>query len=736
MPRMSKPRTDRTLDYQSPRAVLSSRPIWERRGALIGAFAVITAITAIAFAGGGVASLFYRLLTDGVLVAAWLVAAWGIGALLPLPSVEGRGEGALDGGVHQTAKGTSATVGATLTPALSQGERGRECALRCVTSVSLGLGIIGLLTLGLGLAGNFSQVTAAIIVVVGLVAAAMRWMKGRRSNKRIEAVPAIAWLILLASPFLGFSFVAALLPPGVLWGDEPNAYDVVEYHLQVPREWFEAGRLTPLEHNVFSYFPFNVEMHDLLAMHLHGGAFEAMYLAQFMHLAFGVLSVVAVFAVVRSMTSLTGAIIAALAFVAVPWTTLLSTIAYNETGLLLYGALAIGWAMRSLTSSRPLRSMLVAGALAGLAAGVKLTAVPLLCLALPAVVLIVSIVPTRQNRIRLKQAVIGCLGFGLMAAVLFAPWAIRNVIWTHGNPVFPEAQSVFGPAHFSAVQSERWAIAHSPRADQRSFGERSTAFVQQIITDWRYGFAILPLGVVAVVLGVRRREMQLLLLMLLAIAGFWLGFTHLQGRFFVLAVPCVAIALGLLDAKPIRVALAAIMPIAAMVGLALVMQRWNELAQSFATRTNGLAMTSLLGFEKFNRLDMLGLPPLQTDQTLYLIGDAEAWMYQVPMKQLRYRTVFDVRTDDESSILEAWSRDWPMDGSSLIAVDPGSLARFHDTYRGIPQLKQPLPGGEGLQVFNKDQFDELLKRDAGASMPASQQSQALPTPSAPGPVRH
>ena len=74
----------------------------------------------------------------------------------------------------------------------------------------------------------------------------------------------------LAMPFLGLSTLAATVPPGPLWQDEPAGYDVSEYHLQVPREWYQAGRITPLQHNVFSYMPMNVEVHDLLARHRRG----------------------------------------------------------------------------------------------------------------------------------------------------------------------------------------------------------------------------------------------------------------------------------------------------------------------------------------------------------------------------------------------------------------------------------------------------------------------------------
>ena len=88
--------------------------------------------------------------------------------------------------------------------------------------------------------------------------------------------------------------------PGLLWKPgEPHGYDVVEYHLQAPREWYEAGRIVPLRHNAFSFFPFNVEMHYLLAMHLEGGPYKGMYLCQLMHLAMMVLVVLATWAFAR-----------------------------------------------------------------------------------------------------------------------------------------------------------------------------------------------------------------------------------------------------------------------------------------------------------------------------------------------------------------------------------------------------------------------------------------------------
>ena len=94
-------------------------------------------------------------------------------------------------------------------------------------------------------------------------------------------------------------------------------------------------------------------MNYLLAMHLRGGLRgRGMYLAQLMHVAYVVLSVLAVYGVAghlwRSSTTertTFPATIAAVAAASVPWLTLLAPMGYNEGALLLYGTLAIGWAI-------------------------------------------------------------------------------------------------------------------------------------------------------------------------------------------------------------------------------------------------------------------------------------------------------------------------------------------------------------------------------------------------------
>jgi hypothetical protein len=607
---------------------------WDQRRLAVPVCAVICVICMCVYAGPGLVEVAYRLLTDGVFLLLWLVAAYGIGSLVPM---------------------------------------GAAGALRLVTKVAIGLGAMSLLTLALGLSGVLNRAIAFALVGAGVALSLARLLRGRDaiSNRLREWWHGRAgwgWLWALVMPLLAIALVGALVPPGVLWGDEPNGYDVVEYHLQVPREWYEAGHITALHHNVFSFFPFNVEMHYLLAMHLRGGPWAGMYLAQLMHVGFVALSVVAVLAVARSLGG--NGTIAGVCAAATPWLALLAPVAYNEGGLLLYGTLATGWTLLALRDpEQRIAAMAIAGAMTGLAAGVKLTAVPMLLLPLP-VALVVIAAARRQV---VGRAILAAVGFGIVATLVFAPWCARNVAWA-GNPVFPEGQSVFGRAHFTEAQSERWKAAHSPRADQQSVAARCAAAWEQIAIDARYGYLLIPLAIACAALAYRRPETWLLAALLLLLTVFWLGFTHLQGRFFVLAVPVAALLIAQVRGRAL-LATGAAAALLAVIGFAVVHPR----ASAYLHEKH---LNQVLGIEA---IDEFMIPPVAkdapADATLVLVGDAKAFCYRRAMSRLRYRTVFDV--DGGDNWLTAW-RGEPAGDRTIVLIDPAELARFGRTYRNLP----------------------------------------------------
>ncbi|MBC8109400.1 MAG: glycosyltransferase family 39 protein [Anaerolineae bacterium] len=620
------------------RARLSLVDALSRRGIICAACLAIVVITIILLAEPVLPVVVFRLIVDGGLCLVWLAAAVGWGAV-----------------VQRLAK---YQIGINL--------------LDFVNSAALGIGLLSLIVLGLGLGGWLNRITAWALVGIGI--APLLVTLGKRafdwpSAKEWFAEPSPwSWLWIFAMPVLGIALVAAFVPPGILWGDEPHGYDVVEYHLQVPREWYEANRIVPLEHNVFSYMPMNVELHYLLAMHLRGGPWNGMYLAQLMHLSLTALSVLAVLALARDPAGPPAATVGALAMAVAPWLLLLAPIAYNEGGLLFFGAMSIGWAWRALRDPDQAnwKCWALAGAFAGFACGTKLTAVPMLLIGIPAAAIVAQLIS--RSKIDLRS--IGT--FLITAIVTFSPWLIRNRIWA-GNPVFPEAMSVLGRAHFTEDQQERWRRAHSPPESQRSISARLKASWEQIAIDWRYGYALLLAGAFGIAV-VRRREAWFLLMLLSIFFVVWIAFTHLQSRFFVLAIPVAAIATASgLRAKPQLLVPAAInFAIFAVLGVMNIHFQYMMRDPIQTGRLTAMIEAKALGAEDLNPEEAASV---SADLTLVLVGDAKAFFYSKPMTTLRYRTVFDVSPEGDQSIIDAWAGKNVPEGAVML-IDPVELQRM------------------------------------------------------------
>lgn len=694
-------------DYRSAGADRLVRPPLkqdQRRFLLLAALAVF-ALALFAFAGEAWAMVIFRLLADGPFLLLWLLAAAGVGSVVPLPAARAAdasidttsadGPSGDDAGVVPTA--ARATDADSTDVLLAAVPATQTSPLRIVTATALGLGAFSLGTLGLGLAGALNTVTAYAMLAAGLAGGAITLVRARRAmtmaggpdhpvHDWLRAPAGWHWLWLIVVPTLTLAVVAAMVPPGLLWNPEdPHGYDVVEYHLQIPREWYEAGRIVPLEHNVFSFFPFNVEMHYLLAMHLRGGPWAGMYLAQLMHAAFVALSVAAVFAVAGQLTASRGApVVAAVAAAAAPWLLLLAPVAYNEGGLLLYGTLAVGWAIAALGAARGrLGAFAVAGAMAGLASGAKLTGVPMLLIAVAGVAAVVMVLFRRRlPGNALAGAVAGPAVFVLTGLLVFSPWLIRNQVWA-GNPVFPEAMPLLGRGHFSPVQVERWQRAHRPRDDQQSAAARVVELGKQVVGDWRYGFVLLPLALVAAMPSYRRPAALLLFLLLVGLTVFWLAITHLQSRFFVLGIPLAALLLATVRWRPWPA-------VGAVLFGSLV--AWGWVAAYRPVRV--FVQAGVLGVDEPSLLLPLVLPDYVIQRAapadrIVLVGDAKAFWYPFEMRRLRYRTVFDVDTSGGAGVIEAWrGKGWAP--GELVIVEPGELGRFSATYYGIPPLPEPM----------------------------------------------
>ena len=577
--------------------------------------------------------------------------------------------------------------------------------LLVASGAGVGLGLLVTGSLALGLAGLLNVITGwglvALLGVLGVVDlrrtlalfAAQRGRSELADSSRLST-----WTWLLAAPALGVALVAATVPPGLLWGDEPNGYDVTSYHLQVPREWHDAGRITPLDHNVFSHMPLGQETLVLLQMHQLGGPHAAMYAAQITSVLLTILAALAVAGAVRGDDG-SNALAVALAGVltaTLPWTTVLAGIAYNEPHLLLASALTAAFLIRTLTAEQPWRPALLAGLFAGLGVAAKLTAAPMLVVAGGGATLLVMLVARRP-----KAALTATVAFAGGSLVFSLPWLVKEAVWT-GNPVFPLATGLFGDGGWSAEQIERWRRAHALAADQSRFAR----LFGELLWSGAYGWIFWPAAFVAgaATMIVRRDgRAGLLLIWLFAMLTVWLAATHLQGRFFVAAVPAGATLIGLafshLRGTTLKVATIAV----AVLSLGWTANVGVRLAGRLPAFDD--PSVTLLGQRSLSFLTPPDLPTDLTNRTVYLVGDARAFNYE--SGDVHYKGVFDVPPADGA--LAAWLGDalQTAPDDALVVIAPSEVARLSRTYR-TPPLEVELPADHTTVTLTMRQVRSLL----------------------------
>lgn len=419
----------------------------------------------------------------------------------------------------------------------------------CVRA-TLGLGLLAWMTLGLGVAGVLSRAAAWGVVGGGLaILAATRAREQRAcmaapSDSPPAAIPPFAWLMLapLVVP-LAVAICGASLPPGVVWDSEGRGYDALIYHLGGPREYYDAGRISFLPHNVYTSFPQQVEMLSLLLMNLAGGVLPGALAAQWLHAAFGGLAVAALAA--WSPSGAPRLVVVALA-ASTPWIAHLACLAYVELAVLFFAAVAAGVLLERFDGAaaggaRPWRDALAAGLCAGLAGGAKYTALAFVAAALCAAWLIAARAD-RGTRWR------GALAFAAGVVLAFAPWIARNVAFT-GNPVFPFAYAWFGGAAWSPEQDAQWARGHRPPPSHDSMTGRLRLARDELLASEMYGpapklggaaapLALAPLlALGAVALRTAARPAAMLWLWAIFIVATWAMTTHMPGRF---ALPALA----------------------------------------------------------------------------------------------------------------------------------------------------------------------------------------------------
>jgi len=366
--------------------------------------------------------------------------------------------------------------------------------LSWVLATGLGLGAIELFMFSL-FAARLARPAAAWILAAALavliVSRIPTWRReGAAAAALWRATATRHWIHaggVVAGVGIGAALLAALGPA--------EFYDALIYHLAVPARWIAAGGFVSIEGNFYASFPANQSMLYAFGMLLSGDPIRAGSLAQILHWGCGVTGIAATYAAGARHLGPKVGWLAAVLLATVPGILLTSTWPIADLGVMLYGSLVTVSLLEAGASDVPgarKRWMILAGAFAGLALGVKYTAV--LTVLVPGVSLCLFLAwrsrgaawpPPGANRgaHRVAETAI----FALTAGALFAPWALKNVVLA-GNPFAPYLGGIFGaatPARSLTEELTRQLPAGSDPMD---------ALLHYLGAPWRAGVTRLGAG--------------------------------------------------------------------------------------------------------------------------------------------------------------------------------------------------------------------------------------------------
>lgn len=376
------------------------------------------------------------------------------------------------------------------------------------------------------------------------------------------------WVIWFAMAVL-FSIVSllgAMLPP---W-----EFDVREYHLQVPKEWYLQQGISYLPHNIYGNMPLGAEIHALLAMVLFPGQ-EAWWwgalTGKTIMGAFAPLTALAIFAFGKRFATVNAGAIAALIYISTPWVIKNSFDGMNEGAVSFFMMTAfyatVLWAThfrRALRTSDASRNefetglLALAGFLAGSAVACKYPALLYSVIPLASTIMFWPVLSSMLEH-RFQDARKGQSGEGkgkddavqrtllMRSAILFliavaigcGPWFIKN-LWLTGNPTYPLLSGWFGGR--TAEQVEQWRVAHGP--GPYSSGELVAGFRTLLVGSTWLGPTMIPFAVMAVFTRRLRVLTILLLLMVIFVFSSWWFATHRIERFLVPLLPFLAVLAG------------------------------------------------------------------------------------------------------------------------------------------------------------------------------------------------
>lgn len=365
------------------------------------------------------------------------------------------------------------TIGYSLTKKLSL--QFVNSAEQLAFSFFLGTGVVGLLVLFVGLIGLLRGWVMLALLVLALALTTRDLPRLWQSLIRALRTAVEAKLVTgVFIAFVAFVMLRALTPPHVA--------DELIYHLPVPQQFVQAGRVFPSYDNSLGNMPFLVHMIYALCL-LAGSDVAAKLFSLFLAVATGVL----LYAFCSRFITRRVGVIALFAFFASGMIVELGTTTRIDVSLA--GMLfACTYAMINYLSTRSRAWLWLSAVFAGFSLGIKHTAALWIFF-----VGILYLVETIRSRERVSNVLKHGVMYTFLALAVASPWYIKNAVWFH-NPIYPFVTgevAEFGPngiryfnaederkldAHFEAA---RKAIPNVVAAQQQELTEAANTRVER-----------------------------------------------------------------------------------------------------------------------------------------------------------------------------------------------------------------------------------------------------------------
>lgn len=236
------------------------------------------------------------------------------------------------------------------------------------------------------------------------------------------------------SPVLLLGALILFLLLIVLAGSVPiTSRDALIHHLVVPRWWLEKGYISKVAWHEWSFYPMLL---NLAYTSLLGWGLE--FLTPYYHSLYLLILCGTISSFILYKTRDHDA--AALAFLmtlSMPAFFKLATIPLVDLGLALFCAQALCHFVYWVEGKHKFSHLLVVGIALGLAMGCKYNGILALGLFGPCAFLLML-----RGNLKFWHYLVAPLFIGFCVLVIYAPWAVRNFLWT-GNPIFPLFNSFF-----------------------------------------------------------------------------------------------------------------------------------------------------------------------------------------------------------------------------------------------------------------------------------------------------